>query len=220
MEEIVVVGSSGHAKVVVDIIERQSIYSIVGLIDCFKDPGPTLIGYPILGSVANLARIAATCQVKAGIVAIGDNWERAKVVSQIGRLIPEFKFIVAIHPSAQMGRDVSIGAGTVVMAGTVINSGSIFGQHCVINTKASVDHDNVIGDFVSLAPNSTTGGNVRIDRYIAVGLGANVIHRISIGEHTVIGAGSTVLKDIPSFVVAFGSPAIVRRKRAAGEKYL
>jgi len=217
VEKIIVVGASGHAKVVVDIIEKQELYSILGLIGL---NGPTPLDYPSLGLEEEFPNIAQAHQVKAGIVAIGDNWTRSKVVERIKSIMPDFKFITAIHPSAQIGRGAAIGDGTVVMAGAIINSGSVIGEHCIINTKASIDHDNTIGDFVSVAPNATTGGNVTIKPFSAIGLGANIIHGINIGEQTVIGAGALVLHDMPSFVVAYGMPATVRRQRIAGERYL
>ena len=220
MDNIIVIGSSGHAKVVIDIIEKQALFHIAGLIDRFKSKGEMSFQYPILGAEEDIPEILKTLNVIGGVIAIGDNWVRSKVASTIKELIPDFRFISAIHPSSQIARGVKIGAGTVVMAGTVINSDSIIGEHCIVNTKSSIGHDNVIGDFVTIAPNATTGGNVKIQNYSVLSLGASVIHHINIGEHTVIGAGSTVIYDVPSFVVAFGTPAKVQRERVIGEKYL
>jgi len=220
MEDIIIVGSSGHAKVVIDAIEKQGAFRIAGLIDRFKRKDEQVLQYSVLGSEEDLPEITSALGVTGGIVAIGDNWVRSKVVCAIKRLVPGFRFVSAIHPSAQIARSVSIGGGTVLMAGTVINSDSRIGEHCIINTKASIDHDNVLGDFVSLAPNATSGGMVKIDDYSALCLGVNVAHSINIGQHTVIGAGSTVLDDIPSFALAFGTPARVQRQRTVGETYM
>lgn len=220
MQNIVIVGSSGHAKVIIDIIEKQGVFHIPGLIDDLKPKGEVCFGYPILGAQKDLPAIVESLAVIGAIVAIGDNWVRAQTVSTIRQALPGFQFVTAIHPSAQIARGVSMGAGTVVMAGAVINSDSRIGEHCIINTRASVDHDNRIGDFVTIAPGAITGGNVTIGDYSVLALGAKIIHNIKIGEHTVIGAGSTVLKDIPANVVAFGAPAKIRRPRVAREKYL
>ena len=220
MENIFVIGSSGHAKVVIDIIEKQGLFRIAGLIDRFKPKGERVFQYTVLGAEGDIPQLAASLNISGAIVAIGDNWVRSEVVSTIKQIMPDLKFVPAIHPSSQIGRGVSIGAGTAVMAGVVINSDTVIGEHCIINTHASIDHDNVIGNFVTIAPNAATGGNVRINDYSVLSLGANVIHGIKIGEHTVIGAGATVLKDIPPYVIAFGTPARVQRQRKAGEKYL
>jgi len=218
MKDIVVFGSGGHAKVIIDIIEKQGAFKIIGLIDKFKDKDDTVFGYQIIGEEEDFPEISKN--IYGGIIAIGDNWVRYKVASHIKAIVPNFKFITAIHPFTAIARGVKMGDGSVVMAGAILNSESSIGEHCIINTMASIDHDNSIGDFVTIAPNVTIGGNVRIGDYSAISLGANVIHGRGIGEHTVIGAGSTVIKDIPSYVVAFGTPAKVIRKREAGDKYL
>ena len=106
------------------------------------------------------------------------------------------------------------------MAGAVIGTGAVVGECCLVNTQASLDHDGYLSDFASLAPGVTTGGNVTIGPYTAISLGANLIHQIEVGEHTVVGAGAVVLQHIPDYVVAYGNPARVIRNRKKGEKYL
>ena len=60
---------------------------------------------------------------------------------------------------------------------------------CCFGIRSSVDHDGFVADHASLGPGATTGGNVRIGRATALGLGANVIHGITIGDDTVVGRG-------------------------------
>jgi sugar O-acyltransferase (sialic acid O-acetyltransferase NeuD family) len=134
--------------------------------------------------------------------------------------VPDFPFVTAIHPSAQLGHNVRIGNGSVVMAGAVINSDAHVGEFCIVNTNASLDHDCSMGDFSCLLPGATVGGDTRIGRFSVVALGARVIHGITIGEHVVVGAGATVLSDLPDQCVAVGTPARIVRKREPGEKYL
>ena len=94
------------------------------------------------------------------------------------------------------------------------------GAFCILNNNSSLDHDSKMLDYSSLAPGVSIGGNVQIGLFTAVSLGAKVIHGIIIGEHTIIGAGSIVLKNIPKYVIAYGTPAKVIRDRIVGEKYL
>ena len=220
MDRIFVVGCSGHAGVVIDIIEKQGIYAIAGLIDTYVPAGAEAFGYRVLGTERDLPRLMAEHGVGAGVIAIGDNATRHRVAEAIGEVAPEFGFVAAIHPSAQIARGVSIGPGTVVMAGAVINTNARIGAHCIVNTSASVDHDNVLERYSSVGPRATTGGNVRLGEFSALALGASVIHGRSIGAHSVVGATATVLRDIPAAVVAYGTPARVIRDRKPGEKYL
>lgn len=219
-KNVVVLGASEHAKVVLDIIEREGKYGIAGLIDTHKPAGGVLAGYPILGAEEVMLAMFQRGEIAGAIIAIGDNWTRHRVAEKIKSSVPDFKFISAIHPSAQIAGRVSIGEGTVVMAGAIVNPDSVVGNHCILNTKSSLDHDCAMGDFSSLAPGVTTGGVVRIGAFSAISLGANIIHGKTIGAHTIVGAGALVLTDIPDHCVAYGVPAKVVRARIEGEKYL
>jgi sugar O-acyltransferase (sialic acid O-acetyltransferase NeuD family) len=219
-ENIFVVGSSGHAAVIIDILEKQGHFRIAGLIDTFAAPGKRFLDYEVLGPEHELPRLCGLHSARAGIVAIGDNYVRSQVVHRILEILPEFRFVTAVHPSAQIARGVTIDPGTAVMAGVVINTNARVGSHCILNTNSSLDHDSAMEDFSSLGPGAATGGKVRVGRFSVLAQGANVIHGIRIGEHAVVGAGATVLQDLPGYVVAYGSPARIIRPRTAGEEYL
>jgi len=153
-------------------------------------------------------------------VSIGDNHTREAVVARLREFAPSLRFAALIHPGAIVAQDVEIGEGTVVMAGAVINPGTVIGKHCIVNTGVCLDHDNRLGDFCSVAPRVATGGQVSIGRGSAVCIGACIQHGITIGEHTVIGAGAVVLGDVPASCVAFGVPCKVIRNRQPSDRYL
>ena len=200
------IGAGGHAKVVADI-----------LIECGRPPVAFLDDAPTHDRILGITVIKGLELPEPGsavIVAVGDNWTREQLARRYAL------FDVAIHPSARVSRDAEIGPGTVVMAGAVINAGSRVASHCIINTSATVDHDCLISDFAHIAPGATLGGGVRVGVGSMVGLGANVSHGRAIGEHTIVGAGSTVVHDLPPCVVAVGSPARPLRTRQAGDRYL
>jgi sugar O-acyltransferase (sialic acid O-acetyltransferase NeuD family) len=192
----------------------------VGLIDSIKPAGDTSFDYPVVGTEAELPTLSKTLNLYGCFIAIGDNWQRHMLAEKIAGLTPDLAFISPVHPSAQIARGATIGRGTVVMPGAIVGSDSKIGDFCIINTKASLDHDCVMEDFSSLAPNATTGGNTTIGAFSAVSMGANVLHQRTIGKHSVIGAGALVLQDVPDFSIAYGVPAVVVKKRQAGDKYL
>jgi sugar O-acyltransferase (sialic acid O-acetyltransferase NeuD family) len=220
MRNILVIGSSGHARVIIDAIERQDQFRIAGVIDTFKPVGHSCLGYRVLGDELRLPDIIRGHNIHGGVIAIGDNWVRHQVADRIRCAVPGFEFMTVIHPSAQVAHSARVAAGTVVMPGAIISANADVGEFCIVNTKASLDHDGVMGAFSSFAPAVTAGGEVTVKPFAAVLLGANIIHTISIGEHSVVGAGSLVLRDVPDRVVAYGLPARVIRARQPGDPYL
>ncbi|MCG2461896.1 acetyltransferase [Flavobacteriaceae bacterium F89] len=220
MQNIVILGASGHGSVILDSIEKFGRYKVIGFLDSFKKRGAMQNGYQVLGSELDLPYLIDKFQIHGGVVAIGDNWTRKRVVERITKLVPSFNLIKVVHPSAVIGKDVRIGKGSVILPGVVINTNAIVGDFCIINTNSSLGHDGRMENYSSLASGVCTGGNFSLGEFSAVSLGVTVLENTSIGEHTVIGAGSLVLKDIGSFVMAYGSPARVVRPRLVGESYL
>ena len=217
---LAVFGASGHAKVVLDIVERQSVYETVSLLDRYKPSGTECGGFHVNGSLEDLRAARSRHPALEVVVAIGDNWARARIAAELEQVCPGIRFAIVIHPSAEIGRDVDVGAGTVIMAGAVVNPAARIGEGCILNTRASLDHDSTMGRFASLGPAATIGGGVQIGEYSSVGMGATVIQELSVGAHTVIGAGAVGVRSIPDSVVAFGTPARVIRRRQPGDRYL
>src|ERR1700683_4351565 len=153
---VVVVGCSGHARVIVDILEAEKRCHIVGLLDDLRPPGTEVLGYQVIGSDEDLPALVAAGICDSIVVGVGDNWTRSRIATRIKRAIPEIQFVTAIHPSAQVARYCSIGAGTVIMAGVVVNPGCEIGEFCILNTGSSLDHDSRMGQFSSLAPRAVT----------------------------------------------------------------
>ena len=218
--KVLVIGCSAQARVVLDILEQNPEYQVVGLLDSYRGATEEVLGYRVLGSDEDLPAMVDAGICDSVLVAIGDNWVRGRVVERIKRLIPAVRFVSAIHPFSQISKNVVIGEGTVIMPGVVVNTGCRIGEFCILNTSSSLDHDSVMESFSSLAPRAVTGGTVTIGTYTAVAIGAVISHSIRIGKHTVIGAGATVVRDIPEGVVAYGTPAKVIRKRNPQDPYL
>lgn len=218
--KILIIGSSGHAKVIIDIFEKKDEYQILGLIDDFRGIGEETSGYTVLGKIEDIPSLFLRYQGFSVFVAIGDNWGRYNAVSKILSLLPSPDFPSAIHPSAQIGKGVVIGSGIAVMAGAVINPDVEIGDFAFINTKASAGHDVTMSDYSSLGPGVTVGGNTFIGEFTAVSIGATIKEKLKIGAHSVIGAGAVLLSDCPDQSIMYGLPARIVRKRSIGENYI
>lgn len=203
-KKIFVFGASGHAKVVIDILERLPAVKVAFAVDdAAGTKRKTLCGYAILGG--REALLAQRNQATAGIVTIGDNKTRGEIAAWL--VAQGFRLASAVHPAATLARDVSIGDGTVVMAGCVINSDAAIGANVIVNTGATVDHDCIIGDGVHIAPGCHLCGNVEVGAGSFLGAGTIVIPGVRIGAHALIGAGSTVTADVAAGARVAGSPA-------------
>ena len=218
--EIFIFGASDHARVVIDIVELEGRFRIAGLFDSFKPAGTKVAGYTVLGDEDAFAANALRRGLISGIIGIGDNATRARIAGNLRARIPEVEFVTAVHPSSTMSRSVDLGPGALVMARCYVGLNTRVGEGAVIATNSIFEHDGVMGDYSTLGAGSTTGGHVTLGVGTAVCLDVTVIHGISIGEQTVVGAGATVIRDLPPNVVAYGSPACVVRAREPDASYL
>lgn len=208
-KRIFVYGASGHAKVVVEAIEKQGLYEVACLVD--DDPslwGKEVFGYRVLRGKAELLEVKTSLATFETIVAIGSNKIRMAVAHWLEA--HGYKFVSVVHPSASISRGVTISNGTVVMAGVVINADSYIGSHAIINTAASVDHDCHVGNGVHIAPGTHLCGNVAIGSGTFVGAGVTVIPNLAIGSNVTVGAGSTIVCDVDNDVTVVGTPARVK----------
>ncbi len=113
--------------------------------------------------------------------------------------------------SITLGSDVFINAGCILHA----EGGLYIGDGTKIGPYTSVWTSNHVFDRVD-APFRLQGDRynaVRIERDVWLGANVVVLAGVTIGESSVVGAGSIVTKDIPSFSVAAGNPAKVIRSR-------
>ena len=141
-------------------------------------------------------------------VCIGDGTLRKQITSEINAPSE-----AAIHDSAIVSPSASVASGAMLFHAVVVQARATIGEHTIVNTGASVDHDCVVGPYVHLAPHSTLCGNVTVGERTEIGAGAVAIPGITIGEGCFVGAGSTVISDIPSGATAVGTPAKVIKIR-------
>lgn len=216
----VVVGASVHGIATAEVLRESTGGVPVGFVDDAFEVGTERHGLPVLGPLDALASLLDGGGVDQVLLGIGDNRRRQLIVERLEATVPRLRFATAVHRSAVIGVRTTIGEGAVVMAGVVVNNDCAIGAHTILYTSCSVDHDNVVADFASLAPNAATGGNVHLGERVAVGLGAAIVHRLYLGDGVVVGAGAVVLDHVPPNHVVAGNPARVLRERADDEPYL
>jgi sugar O-acyltransferase (sialic acid O-acetyltransferase NeuD family) len=219
-KRILLFGGGNQVHYTIDIIEKENKYEIVGIIDSVHPIGTDRYGYKVLGRQDNLINIVDEHKIDAGLITIGDNWSRSIVYNAIIKQMPSFEFVNAIHPSVIIGKNVEMGFGVVMMAGVIVNPLAKIGNFTFFATGCQIEHDCIINDYASVSAGSVMGGYVTIGKFSAITLGVTILDRLKIGENSVIGSGSLVLKDIPDNVLAHGNPINKVRARQVGEKFL
>lgn len=194
MNKLIIIGASGHGKVVADIAALSGYKDIVFLDD--DENIKECAGWPVVGKSTE----APEGEV---FVAVGNPETRKRLMDLYSSRIQP----VLIHPKAIVAEDAEIGSGTVVMAGAVINPGVKVGKGVIVNTSSSVDHDCSVGDYSHISVGAHLCGTVIVEDNVWVGAGATVINNVNICGRCTIGAGAVVLKDIDELGTYVGVPA-------------
>lgn len=194
MKRLVIIGASGHGKVVADIALKVGYEDIVFFDD--NEGIKECAGFPVVGKVAQ-----AELMEGDKCVAIGNAKIRERIQEKMDGVV------TLIHPEAVISRRVSIGLGSVVMAGAVVNSDAVIGKGCIINTGSSVDHDCKIGNFVHVSVGAHVAGACEIGKGTWIGAGAIVSNNVNICDNCMIGAGAVVIRDIMEEGTYAGVPA-------------
>jgi len=210
-QEIVIVGSGAHARVVLDILrasgKAESVKAFVD-VETKGEVPDSIEGIQVLKGLEAMQEFVKSHEC-AAILGHGNNSRRKAVLPQVEAM--GVTLTTAVHPSAIISPGVEIGGGTTVSAGTVIVTGAKIGKGVIVNTAATVDHDCVIEDFVQLAPGAHLAGRVKVGAEAFIGIGAVVIQNLTIGAGSVIGAGAAVVRDVPPQSLVIGVPARVRK---------
>lgn len=199
MNRLIIIGASGHGKVIADIARLNGYEDIVFLDD--DERIQECAGWPVIGKSID----APEGEV---FVAVGNALTRRHLM----QMYEERTQPVLIHPNAVIAEDVQIGKGSVVMAGTVINPSAKIGKGVIINTSSSVDHDCLIGDFVHVSVGAHLSGTVSVGNSTWIGAGVIISNNISVCDNCLIGAGSVVVKDICIPGTYIGVPARIRNR--------
>lgn len=203
---IAVIGAGGHGRVVLDILVQAGRYEVVAFLDSNKSlHGRRMDGIAVLGDMNTLPELRDQGIIDGAIVAIGDNGVRRSFADRVDQMgIP---LVEAIHPSANLARNVTLGRNVVVAAGALVCAHCQIGDSVILNTGSIVDHESMIGTAAHVCPGARLAGRVMVESGAFIGIGATVIQNIRIGCESVVGAGAVVIRDVPPMSTVVGVPA-------------
>ncbi len=188
-KEVIILGAGGHAKVIAESILKSGD-EVIGFLDDNEEiQGKEIyLGRKVLGKISDVVNY----QHKYVIIGIGSNRVRKMFAEKYSNL----NWYTASQRSAIIAQDVVIGPGTAIMPGTVINPGTVIGRHAIIHTATTLDHDNMIGDYVHISPAKHLAGTVTVGENCWICTGVTIINNINIAPNNIVGAGAVVLHDI------------------------
>lgn len=210
-ERVVILGAGGLGSIAADLCSATG-RELVGFLDNRKPPGTRIYGNPVLGPFDLLERDAELGKACRFIVAVGEPRLRREWLGRIagagGRLVNLIHPSVSRSPSARLGDGIMICPYTNIYPGVEIADGCLIEGRCTLGPEVSVMTVCVIAEGAIL------GLRTRIGADSFIGAAAVTRPNVTVGQGCVIGMNSTVIRDIPPFKVAVGSPARVLRDNA------
>ena len=192
MNNIVLIGGGGHCKSVIDVIEQEGQFKIVGIVDKPELLGSNILGYSVIANDSDLDGLAKKYQY--ALITVGQikspslRIKLFDLATKAGFTLPSI-----ISPNAYVSKHSFIGNGVVVMHDAIVNASVSIGDNCIINSQALVEHDCAISKHCHISTNATINGGVAVKLGCFIGSGAIIKESTTIGKNSFIKAGSLVI---------------------------
>lgn len=159
-------------------------------------------GLPILGSPDTYVPKPADVL----LCAIGDPRAKRQVcVAMSGK---GAKYATLIHPTALVGHNVLIGAGSIIGPFTQMSCDIRLGNHVAFGTHSNAAHDTRLGDYCQVSGSCEINGNAILEEGVFLGSHATILPNARVGAWSFVGAGSVVLRHVQTGARVFGNPAV------------
>jgi len=211
--KVLLVGAGAQAKYALEAFQRYKDVEIVGLVDIMGNRdiwGQDRYGSQVLGGL-DVVEALAEEGINKALVCCASPRRKATLIRRVRQA--GYRLVSAIHRGATIASTARVGEGVIINAGAVIQPFARIGDGVMIHANVVVEHDNVIEDYVNLAPGVNLAGWVTVKEGATVYTGAVAVPQVTIGREAVVGAGAVVLEDVPDSAVAVGVPAQTIRMR-------
>lgn len=208
--DLLILGAGGNSLGIVDAIEAdlaargKSDWKIAGFLDDLdENRGKRVLGYPVLGTIADAQRFP-DCLLVNGISSVASFRKREAIAA---RCAAPGRFATVVHPRAAISPRAKLGQGCVVLANSVICPEAVLEEHVLILQGSTVNHHTRVGAHATLSAGVTLLGYVEIGRSAFVGGGSSVAPYVKVGAGALVGMGSVVIRDVEPGSVVAGNPA-------------
>ena len=170
-DKIILIGGGGHCRSVIDVIEAENRFEIVGIIDKKELAVSDIFGYKIIGCDDDLEIVFK--DVKNAVITIGhldNNKVRVALYERLKNI--GFSLPVVVSPFAYVSKYSFIDEGTIIMHHALINANVKIGKNCIINSKALLEHDVTVEDHCHISTGSILNGGVVVAANTFVGSNA------------------------------------------------
>lgn len=195
-ENLVLIGGGGHCQSVIDVIELENRYNIMGILDVNIPLGQTILGYKVIGEDKDISKFSRKENVYF-LITVGQIKSNTTRILIHGILKDnKCKLATVISPRAYISPNSIIKSGTVIHHDVFINAGVEIGENCIINTKAIIEHGVKVGDFCHISTGAIVNGEAKIANGCFLGSNSTISNSIFISKNTIISAGKFVKENI------------------------
>lgn len=206
MRDLFIVGAGGFGREAAWTVERinasqgHGVWRLIGFAD--DDPAKAsgnFEGYPMLGSIEKASKDHPGASV---FIALGDNQARENIYKRLRG----HDFPALIDPSAQVSPTTEFRHGVYIACEAVVSVGTDIGKFVIVNARAGVGHDSVVGDFCNICPGVSLSGHTTLGRGVFMGTNSCTAPGVKVGDRVKVTCGVPVISDMADddFVTPFG----------------
>jgi sugar O-acyltransferase (sialic acid O-acetyltransferase NeuD family) len=197
---LIIIGGGGHTRVLIDVLQTLGA-KIEGIVT--QDTaliGTTILGVPVLCLEYDLEVDPKKVLLVNGIgnyTQSGDTGLHVRRNAVSNAIAKGYVFTSVISPHAIVSRHATLASGAQILHGAVVQPCAMVGEHTIINSHATIEHDARIGAYAHIAPAAVVCGDANIGELTHIGANATILQGRCIGKKCIVGAGARVVKDIP-----------------------
>lgn len=195
MKRVLIIGAGDLGQQIAHYVSESTEHTIVGYVDDLANIGDIRCGFPVLGCVDDTERLYRQGVFDELLIGIGYKHfgARKQIFDKYKSVIP---FATYLHPSSHIDSTSKIGSGVVVLPGCVVDYEAVLLDNLFVYSGCVIGHNTIIGAHSIISLSVTTGGFSQVGELCFLGIKTCISDNVIIANHTFLGAGTNVIKDI------------------------